>query len=198
MSTVKQLLTRGSVQLVRKLEVKRIEVTGLYESDWLDISDYVMSWGQIRESFGDTVYLSDFTIDDLTLVLDNSSQYFNETTDYHSMWYRYMTRFRTKWRISVYAIDDDDSEVLLKRFHGLNFSNIIFNDTGSIEVLIASFLKIFQYYFCDGLASTGAKTDALVTRITDKASSTIFDRIFDGYSINPDAVVCLSITAPTF
>ena len=128
MSTVKELLTRGSVHLVRKLEVKRIEVTGLYESDWLDISDYVMSWGQIRESFGDTVYLSDFTIDDLTLVLDNSSRYFNETTDYHSMWYRYMTRFRTKWRISIYAIDDDDIEVLLKRFYGLNFSNIIFND----------------------------------------------------------------------
>jgi hypothetical protein len=115
------------------------------------------------------------------------------------MFYGYRTRFKTKFKLELYAVDKDDNDVLLRRWFGLNFENPKSDDSGSMTFNLSSPIKIMQFYTAKGILQTAGTTAELVTRLVDRevGGVSIFSKYFEGFSINPDAVSCMTISSPT-
>lgn len=85
----------------RRLEIKRrSSTTGLYENDWLDITDYVVKWGNIQLSIDD-LRINQYVFSGLNVTVKNDYGEFNPEYDGQSLFYGYLTRYRTLVRLSA-------------------------------------------------------------------------------------------------
>jgi len=196
--TIKDYLCRGAIWAYRKMYIKRLQLDGTYESEWLEITEYVKSFGVIMKSFGDQVLLSNYQIDDMTIVLENSRRTFNKETDYNSIFFGYKTRYRTKFKIESGVYDDDDTEIPGVVWYGVLFSDPVTNDQGQISIQLASTLKMFQYYKATGISTLSGTTAELVDRLANKTQNgiSIFNQFFEGFLINPSSATCMTISSP--
>lgn len=85
----------------RKLEIKRRQMSdALYETNWQDISAYVTKWGSFQISIDDQ-RLNQFVFSGLNVTVKNDFGEFNPEYDGASMFYGYLTRYRTLVRLSA-------------------------------------------------------------------------------------------------
>lgn len=200
MTTAKELITRGTVNAFRKCSIKRLQIDGTYETDWYDISYYVIDYPNINEGFGDEVLLGEYETESYDLNLNNSDRNFVDgLADSSSLFYGFAGRKWTKVKIEVGLLDDTDTEVNLKTFYGFIFGDISSNDNGMITFPISSLLKVFELFPASGISGTSATTSVLIQRILDKQVNgvNVFDRYFEATeSINPDSVSCTTISSP--
>lgn len=97
--------------IVRRAYIKRrLATTGLYETSWFEITDFVRQWGKTNISVDD-LRLFRFTHSGLDLVVDNSTGAFNHELDSASLWLGYLTRYRTLVKIEAGYVDDTDAEL---------------------------------------------------------------------------------------
>jgi hypothetical protein len=88
-------------KVYRRLFIKRRERgTGLYEDDWLEITDDVIKWGTIRKEI-DSTRVNQFKFSNLTLVLDNDDGAYNPSSDENSLWFNYSDQQRTLIKITA-------------------------------------------------------------------------------------------------
>ena len=205
MTAIKDLIRRGTAQNFKRGSIKRVQSDGTYESSWYDISSYVLSYPVIKKSFGDTVFLGDYQIDGGDLRLNNSNRTFNNELTSGSLFYGYLTRYRTKIKIECGFIDDDGSEVQGLVFYGILYSEPQNSDSGEIVFSIAPMTKVFQNYTAYGVTVTAASTATMLSRLCTLTAGgvRIFDRFFEGsndatrYQINPSSLSVTTVTHPS-
>lgn len=205
MSTIQTLLRRGVTWCGRRVSIKRLQTDGNYESEWFDITSYVNSFGIVKKSFGDTVFLGNTQIEGMSIQFDNSSRKFNDESEYRSLWSGFLTRYRTKFKIELFFYDDDGSEVSGLNFYGILYSSPTTSDSAVSVFSIATMLKVFQKYPADGIDTTGSPdTATLIDRLVKKSQNSvrIFDQFFEGssdsekYDINPEGASVTTISSP--
>jgi hypothetical protein len=96
-----ELINQPVSKVFRRAYIKRKSAsTGLYESDWQNITPYVIRWGNITSSVDD-VRLNRFNLSGITIQVDNSSGKFNDENNISSLWYGYLTRYGTLLKIEA-------------------------------------------------------------------------------------------------
>lgn len=103
-------INKRSAKLFRRAYIKRRQDTdGLYESNWYDITRFVKKWGKISAAIDD-VKLNEFTHSGISLTVSNDEATFNREDDDQSLWYQYLTRYRTLIKIEAGFTADDGTE----------------------------------------------------------------------------------------
>jgi hypothetical protein len=179
MSTIKELIVKGSMWAYRKMYIKRLQEDGTYESDWLEISPSVISWGVLRKSFGDNIFLGDYDTDDLNIVLDNNVRRF----DVSSIFNGFKTRFRTKFKVEIGLYDTDGrTEVHGNTSYWILFREPEVNDQGEISFQLTSTLGVLKNYTAFGVSNNTSTTAQMVDRIVKReiSGNRIFDQYFEG------------------
>ncbi len=101
MSTLNELIKSPNGQVFRRAYIKRRDaVTGLFETDWLEITPYIKKFGKIGQKVDD-VKLNKFTFNNVKVVCDNEDGYFNPHTDDSSFWYGYLNQQRSLFKIEA-------------------------------------------------------------------------------------------------
>lgn len=94
----------------RKLEIKRRQSTnGLYESSWQDITKYVVKWGTLQTSLDDN-RLNSFVHTGVQFVVKNDHGEFNPEYEGQSLFYGYLTRYRTLVRVTAGYTDGSGNQ----------------------------------------------------------------------------------------
>lgn len=94
----------------RKLEIKRrIKATALYETDWYDITKYVTKWGNFQMAVDD-LRVNQFNFSGLNVTVKNDYGEFNPEYEGQSLFYGYLTRYRTLVRLSAGYTDGSGNQ----------------------------------------------------------------------------------------
>jgi len=199
--TVATIAKRASIYIPpdnRKCYIKRLKVDGTYDADWLDISEYVVTYPTIKQGFPDDVFVGEYTDEDVSVSVDNSKKKFNDVIDFDSFFYGYMTRYKTLFKFEIWAVEEDESDLLLKAWYGISFSNPSTNDASEMVFSLSSTVKILNNYSATDLDLTTADTETLVTRLLnlEKDGVKLFEKYFTGFSINPDSTAVTTISRP--
>lgn len=105
------LITNPVGTVFRRLLIKRrLLASGVYESDWLDITNYIKNWGMIS-SVIDDVQLNKFTNGAFSVAVRNDEGKFNPETNVTSFWYGFLTRYRTLVKVEAGYTDSDGTEL---------------------------------------------------------------------------------------
>lgn len=200
--SVGDIVRRGAIYIPpdnRKCYIKRLKTNGEYESTWQDVSTDIMQWGTINTGFSDGVYLGEFNESNLTIVFNNQTRKYNREVDPSSFFNGFKTRYKTKFKIEIYAVDNGDNDVLLRAWYGICLANPTTSSNGEMSFDVSPITKVLQMYTALGIDQTAATTQELIERLIYKIQNgtSIFSQYFEGYSINPDAISCMTITTPT-
>lgn len=94
----------------RKLEIKRRQSSdGLYESTWQDVTKYVVKWGTMQTSLDDN-RLNAFVHTGVQFVVKNDHGEFNPEYEGQSLFYGYLTRYRTLVKITAGYTDGSGNQ----------------------------------------------------------------------------------------
>lgn len=100
-ANLSSLIRRSVKYPFRKVEIKRRSATtGLYETDWFDITPRVERFGTLQTSIDDT-RINQFVHSGVNLTVRNDFGEFNTENDGQSLFFGYLTRVRTLVRISA-------------------------------------------------------------------------------------------------
>lgn len=101
MAFLNDLIQNPNTIVYRRIYIKRRSVvTGLYEADWFDVSEYVKKWGKITTQL-DSARRNKFTFGNAKVVFDNETGKFNPDTSDNSLWYGYLNQQRTLFKIET-------------------------------------------------------------------------------------------------
>lgn len=107
--TALQQLKKSKVDVFRRFSIRRRldDSSGDYETDWQDLSQYVMKWGSLSWSM-DAKKFNFFSQRGLTITLDNTKGLFDHEKSSASFWHNFLTRYRTLVKIEAGFVDPDD------------------------------------------------------------------------------------------
>jgi hypothetical protein len=98
---LKRYIKKPNANVYRKAKIKRRNSsTGLFESDWLDISSDVKTYGKIVQSI-DPARPNTFAFANTKLVMKNDEGFYNPEDNEASLWYGYLNQERTLVQIEV-------------------------------------------------------------------------------------------------
>ncbi len=101
MSDILRLIKSPSSKVFRRAKIKRrSSVTGLFESDWLDISQDVKSYGKVKSEI-DPARLFKFSFSNAKLVMANDEGKYNPEDNEASLWNGYLNQQRTLVKIEA-------------------------------------------------------------------------------------------------
>ena len=104
-------INKPIAQPFRRISIKRrSNTTGLYESSWFDITKYVKKWGTIQRSVDD-LRLNRFVHSGFSFTVRNDTGAFNPESNPVSVWFGYMTRYRTLLKVEAGYRTDDETEL---------------------------------------------------------------------------------------
>jgi hypothetical protein len=176
---IKDLITKGTMHAYRRMWIKRLQTDGTYETDWFEITWYVVTWGIYHQSYGDNVYYGDYQIDNVEIALNNANRIFNDQNDSRSIFYKFKTRYRTKFKIEIGLYEDDNTETTGQTFYGILFAEPINSDDNIIFFDVASLIKVFQLYPAKGISQASGTTAQFIDRLVKKTQGGI--RLFDSF-----------------
>lgn len=103
-------INKSVADVFRRAYIKRRSATtALYEANWFDITKYVKRWGSLQSAIDD-VRLNKFTHSGVTLNVSNNEGKFNPEYNVTSLWYGYLTRYRTLVKIEAGYTAADGTE----------------------------------------------------------------------------------------
>ena len=109
MVTVNSMINRPKSRIIRKVEIKRrLATTGLFESEWQDISNDVKRWGKVKTSV-DFKRQNRLKFNNLTMQFANDQGRYNFEDDNASLWFGYANQQRTLFRVTAYFLDQSIS-----------------------------------------------------------------------------------------
>lgn len=99
--SIKTLIKNPISSIFRRASIKRRSLlTGAFESDWLDITDDVKSFGKITNQI-DSARRYKFTFGTVKLVMENDSGRYGPHDASASLWYGYLNQQRTLVKFNV-------------------------------------------------------------------------------------------------
>ena len=126
--TLDRLIRDPSKKIFRRAFIKRrYRNTGLYETDWLEITEYVVKWGSLSSEI-DSDRINRFVLSGVSLRVKSDFGEFNPETDPNSLFFRWLSRYRTLLKIEAGYVDEDGTEYPGDKTQG------IFILTGEIEL----------------------------------------------------------------
>jgi hypothetical protein len=173
--------------------MKRVLVAGGYEADWFEITEYVTSWGTIKESYGDNLYTGEYEIDGIQVEFNNSRAKFNDENDPNSLFFGFATRINTRFKLDVGFYDINQEEVPGRSFYGLSKSEPEVLGSGTIKYAIGSVMNVFKLFQAKGITEQNRPTDIHIERLVQKEQNAV--RIFDRYFEGPDDATRYQIQA---
>lgn len=188
--TIQGEINKPVCDVFRRAYIKRrSNTTGLYESSWYEISDYVKKWGTIQNSVDET-NLNVFKHSGISLICRNDEGKFNPESNINSFWYGYMTRFRTLLKIEAGYIDEDDNELPTTTTQGIFIltNDIPINAVKNEAVLnFKSLVSVFVEVVATEVVGLGATQTAsdLITKIrdhTDGSGNVVFRQFISSAS----------------
>lgn len=175
-NTVESLIKKPKAEVFRRAFIKRRDVsTGLFETDWFEITNDVKSWGKISSQI-DSARLYKFTFGNIKMTMHNDEGRYNPEDDEASIWYGYLNQQRTLVKIEAGFVtrekrDDGvwvtsefpssalwdesfwDSESSLwdattssTVFKGIVSGDILLSDNNEVSLNIKPLMSIFQDY----------------------------------------------------
>lgn len=174
---LKRYIKRPLAKTFRRAKIKRRNsVTGLFESDWLDISNDVKNYGKLKQEI-DPARLYKFSFSQAKLVVANDEGKYNPSDNEASLWYGYLDQARTLVQIDAGFVfntltstgqfktallpagalyDSDavyDSELYLwdygistAQFTGIISGDIVLSDKNEVVLNIKPLTSVFQEY----------------------------------------------------
>jgi hypothetical protein len=95
------LIKAPTSDVFRRAYIKRRDaITGLYESDWFEITSDMIKFGKIRNQI-DSVRLYKFSFSNLNFTVNNRRGRFNPETFESSYWYNFLNPQRTLFKIEA-------------------------------------------------------------------------------------------------
>ena len=186
--------------ITRRLFIKRrLKTTGLFESEWFEITSDVKRWGKFKIEV-DRVQVNKFKFNSLKLKLDNIEGRYNPDDDVNSLWFGFANQQRTLVKIEISMVsrtknangiweslshfdgtfwDDSfwDSEGIwdegLISFHGIISGNILLSDKNEVDLNVRPLTQVFRDYpakFLTGLTSVGMTAQYFIENLRDQTS----------------------------
>lgn len=146
--SLQSLIASRKVDIFRRVKIKRrSSSTGLFESDWLDITKHVKRYGTLKRSIDD-IRLNKFRLSGVTLKLENHEGKFNPESYESSYWYGYLARPRTLIKIEAGYKDSLGTEYPTNStlFTGIIADEMPISDNNEIAMPCKSLLQIFQEF----------------------------------------------------
>lgn len=205
MTTLKELLRRGTLRPVFGCYIKRMSTDGAYEADWYDVSQYVVAYPDIEYSIGDEVLFGDFSVSGGTIKFVGFPRKFGHHTDPASLWWGYGPRHNTLIKITLGLRDDDPTAAAddYSVVSGLTWYGLITGspkyDDGHIAAQTRSLLAALQQTPATGISTAAGTTAEIMARLIDKRSQgvPVFDRYFQAAAdIDPDTAAAVTISTP--
>ena len=197
------------IRVFRKAFIKRrLFSTGLYESDWLEITSDVKKWGSIRMST-DSERPGRLTIEGMRLVLHNDFGKYNPNDDINSLWFGYLDQQRTLAKIETgFYVDEQGSDLIWTRaylpglgqwdaaswdedsfdanpqvFTGIISGELSLSDRNEVTIQLKPLNQVFKDYPAANLSGYGPSLTAsgfiqLLRDQTDGSGSFIFRPFF--------------------
>lgn len=186
MSTIKQLNRKANLKPYRKIEIKRrlADGTGDYESDWFDATNYIKTMGTLSLAL-DKETVGVFVQNSMTIVGDNTESAWADPSDSESIFFGFLTRNKTIFRISIGLKDDDGTIVPSNRgvFYGMLTGDVILTESEA-TMTINSMSNVFSQVSASRatfLATDTAKDIVgKILAIEDEGSNRVFDRFITG------------------
>lgn len=182
--SLQNLIDLPSTLVFRKAQVKRrLRSTGLYETDWQDITPLVKRWGSIDYAVDDT-RLNRFTFSGANLVVRNDYGTFNDETNTSSLWFGYLGRYKSLLRIQAGYQDCKGNQFPTNSTQGIYIMTDepeISGESQDINLRASSLRSVFDGVKARDIPGLGATFTAseIVARIrdhTDGAGTAIFQQ----------------------
>jgi hypothetical protein len=137
LSELLKLIKSPKTKTFRRAKIKRRDaVTGLFESDWLDISTDVKSYGKVKSEI-DPARLFKFSFSNAKLVMANDEGKYNPDDNEASLWNGYLNQQRTLVRIEAgyikHSLGSSGQWVIHEYPHGALWDEAIFDDEYSFD-----------------------------------------------------------------
>lgn len=215
MSVINEVIQRPKTRIHRKVEIKRrLATTGLFESEWQDITPDVEKWGKVKTSV-DFKRQNKLKFNNMVMKLSNDTGRYNFEDDRSSLWFGYANQQRTLFRVTANFIDQvyeggiwrntpvpgdsffdqslwdaslwDDTAF---RFIGLLQGDVNYTDNNSVSLSIKPLNQVFIDYPAQrltGWTTTGMTASdfcGMLRDQTDGSSNFIFRPFFGDTTTN--------------
>lgn len=181
MPTILTEIAKGKSRVFRRLKIKRrLAATGLFETDWQDITADVKRWGRVQKSI-DHVRRSRVRFNDVTLMMANDEGRYNPEDDEVSLWNGYASQQRTLVKIEAGFVHQTlaasgvwvNTELPTEPsvFVGLIQGDITLNDDNQVPLPVKPLLQVFRDFACrnlSGLTSTGMSASQFIQLLRDQ------------------------------
>jgi len=106
MSSIEEMIKRPKSKVLRRAYIKRmLSATGLYETDWFEITEDVKKWGKLKAKTDETL-INRFRFGSNVLKMSNDKGRYNPENDQASLWYDYVNQQRTLVKLNVAFLDE--------------------------------------------------------------------------------------------
>ena len=196
---IKQLNRKSNLLPYRTVEIRRRldDGTGNYETDWVDISDDIVSFGTVSWHL-DTETVGVFTQSTITLVGDNTDKKWDSELQPESLFTGYLTRYKTLFRVTI-GLKDGSTDVTGSVFYGILTDDITLTETEAI-IVVNSLTEVFREQKASGLSlnATDTASDIVdkVLALQDNTGNVIFDRFITGDDISVTTTQYVDAVAP--
>lgn len=187
-------------RVFRRLYIKRrLAATGLFETDWLNISDDVKRWGKISKSI-DAIQYNKVKFNDVTIVMANDAGIYNPEDDEASLWYGYASQQRTLVKIETGLVNqtlgangvwtNTEYPTNPVAFIGYIYGDINVSDSNEITFPVKPLTEVFRSFptaNLTGYTTTGMTASQFITLLrdqTDGSSNYIFRPFFQDTTTN--------------
>lgn len=199
-ATILKEIQNPKGKVFRKLWVKRrLASTGLFETDWQEITKDVKSWGSISKSI-DNVRYSRVRFSDASIVVANDYGRYNPESDESSFWYGYASQNRSMVKIEAGFINQTCSasgiwtNTFLPSdptvFVGVLQGDIELGASNEVLLPVTPLLQVFRDFSTrnlSGLTTTGMTASQFIGVLrdqTDGAGGFIFRPFFGDTTAN--------------
>lgn len=208
-TSLKNLIKAGESRVFRRMFIKRRQLSdGLFESDWLDITNDVKSWGSIRSSI-DVLKPGRLVFENAKITMQNIEGRYNPDDNANSLWSGYGNQQRTLVKIECgfthstlgadgIWVNTEYPTASSQIFTGIISGDIFLSSENEVDLHIKPLTQVFKDYparLLDGFTSTGITASKFVEILrdqTDGSSNYIFRPFFNNTTTN------WSIQATTF
>lgn len=178
------LIAQPSADVFRRLLIRRRQTSdGLFEPEWQDVSHLVKQWGTVTREI-DAIKLNRFRNSGFDFVARNDRGDFNGEGNLSSLWFGYLTRYRTLVRVEAgYLASDGTTEIPSDTSLGVFLMDQELPQsahTNDLRVPCSSLQTIFDEVRAQdigGLAGVTLTASEIVARVrdhTDGAGSFVF------------------------
>lgn len=155
-SLINQIKKPASKVFRRIMMKRRLSGTGVFETDWFDITKDIKKFGNVKYD-ADSKFLGRFRFPTVSITCTNDEGQFNDESSTFSYWFGYLARQRTLIKIEAGFFEEiDDGDGTWTRveypssspevFTGIIGGDIIENDNNEVVIQILPLVEVFRQF----------------------------------------------------